>query len=170
MCVLFFFYLKIIFAKLHTYQYKRRFSPFVLLHVTAYSSNCRLCLVMHQLRAAIVQHRHAQMSMHCVTDVSHLHHMLESMHHSPATIQPPHVVRTLNQMTQATILISMSLSFYNSNDFISGFKRTAISRKYFMTVLYFSLFNFDFSFSGQFYEELMSMSMTAPPWLIISAR
>lgn len=79
-----------------TYQYTRRFSPSVKLRVTAYNSSCRLCLAMRQLQVAVELHQHARMSMHCVTDVSHLHHMLESRHHLPAAIQPPRDVRTLN--------------------------------------------------------------------------
>lgn len=80
----------------YTYQCIHQFSPFVLLPLAECNSSCRLCLGMHQLQVIIVQHRHAQMSMHCVMDVIHLHHMPELMHRLQVTIQQLHVVRTLH--------------------------------------------------------------------------
>lgn len=52
---------------------------------------------MLQLRVAIEQHLHAQMSMNCEEDEGHLHHMPKSRHRLPVTIQQPHVVRTLHK-------------------------------------------------------------------------
>lgn len=85
----------------YAYQYKRRFSPFVMPRVTAYSSSCRLCLAMRQLQVTVELRRSAQTSIHCVTDVNRLHHKLELRHHLPATIPQLRDVRTLCNIEQS---------------------------------------------------------------------